>query len=123
MNAVMQRSCLVAGRRGLAATLTRRAAVAALQTASYSNPTARCQLAIKAGSVIPGLDFIKDKEPVLALERSEYPEWVASLAVPPLSLAKLRRMPEEEATDRDKERFLKLTRRQKMKKNNEEAGA
>lgn len=77
---------------------------------------------MKTGTVIPGLDFIKDKEPVLSKERTEYPDWVDTLAKPMLSLAKLRRMTEEEATDREKERYLKLSRRQDMKKKNEEAG-
>jgi hypothetical protein len=77
---------------------------------------------MKPGSLIAGLDFIKDKEPVVAKERGEYPEWVGSLAQTMPSLARLRKMPDEEATDREKERYLKLTRRQQMKKNNEEAG-
>jgi hypothetical protein len=47
---------------------------------------------------------------------------VDSLAKPMLSLAKLRRMTEEEATDREKERYLKLSRRQEMKNKNAEAG-
>lgn len=77
---------------------------------------------MKVGTVLPGLDFIKDTDAVLTKERSEYPDWVDSLAKPMLSLAKLRRMSEEEATDREKERYLKLSRRQEMKKKNDEAG-
>lgn len=59
----------------------------------------------------------------MALKRDEYPDWVNDLAKPKITLAKLRRMPEEEATDRDKMRYLKLTRRFKMKDNNSAAEA
>lgn len=83
-------------------------------------PTLTHQLALKPGSPIPGLDIYKDKEPPVALERSEYPDWLGSLAKPLPSLAILRRMPEEEATDQEKMRYLKLTRRMKIKKNNAE---
>ena len=76
--------------------------------------------AFKPGTPIPGLDIYKEREPPVALERSEYPDWLGSLANPLPSLALLRRMPEEEATDRDKLRYLKLTRRMKIKKNNQE---
>jgi hypothetical protein len=93
-----------------------------IQTAFYCSPTVPSQLPMKVGTVLPGLDFIKDTDAVLSKERSEYPDWVDSLAKPMLSLAKLRRMSEEEATDREKERYLKLTRRQQMKNKNEEAG-
>lgn len=66
---------------------------------------------------------MKGKEPVVALERKEYPEWINTLATPKVSLAALRKMPEEDATDRDKMRYLKLTRRFKMKDNNSAAEA
>jgi Mitochondrial ribosomal protein L37 len=74
---------------------------------------------LKPGTPIPGLDIYKEKEPPVALERHEYPDWLDSLAKPLPSLAVLRRMPEEEATDREKMRYLKLTRRVQIKKNNE----
>ena len=77
-------------------------------------------LPMKPGTPIPGLDFRKDVDPPVALERSEYPEWLESLTRPLPSLAKLRRMPYEEATDRDKRRYLKLTRKQKIKRQNDE---
>jgi Mitochondrial ribosomal protein L37 len=78
-------------------------------------------LALKPGTPIPGLDIYKEKEPPVVLERSEYPDWLESLAKPLPSLAKLRRMPEEDATDREKMRYLKLTRRMIIKRNNAEA--
>ena len=77
---------------------------------------------MKPGTPIPGLNIRKDQDPPVALKREEYPEWVDTLAEPQISLAKLRRMPEEEATDREKMRYLKLTRRQKIRQQNEEGG-
>mmetsp|Transcript_4067 Transcript_4067/g.7503 ORF Transcript_4067/g.7503 Transcript_4067/m.7503 type:complete len:110 (+) Transcript_4067:136-465(+) len=79
--------------------------------------------AMKPGTPIPGLNFMKGKEPIVALKREEYPDWINDLDKPKITLAKLRRMPEEEATDRDKMRYLKLTRRFKMKDNNSAAEA
>jgi hypothetical protein len=76
---------------------------------------------MKPGTPIPGLNFLKGTDPVVALERKEYPDWVNDLAKPKISLANLRRMPESEATDRDKMRYLKLKRRLKIKDNNSEA--
>lgn len=89
------------------------------RTLSYT-ATAPLHLAMKPGTKIPGLDIYKEKEAPIVLERSAYPEWLESLAIPLPSLAKLRRMPEEEATDKDKMRFLKLSRKLRIKKNNEE---
>ena len=65
---------------------------------------------------------MKGQDPPAALDRSEYPEWVNDLAKPRQSLAKLRRMPLEESTDADQLRYLKLTRRSRIKENNVEAG-
>lgn len=73
---------------------------------------------MRPGTLIPGLDIYKDKDAPVALDRSEYPDWLESLARPLPTLAALRRMPEEDATDRDKMRYLKLTRRVQIKKNN-----
>ena len=83
----------------------------------------RMALPMKPGTPIPGLDFRKDRDPPVAKERSEYPDWVDKLAEPQPTLSKLRRMPEEEATDKDKMRYLKLERRQRIKADNEERGA
>ena len=76
---------------------------------------------MKPGTPIPGLDIYKDKDPVVALVRSEYPDWVNELATPMLTLSELRRLPESEATEKDKMRYLKLTRRIQIKKNNAES--
>lgn len=75
---------------------------------------------MKPGSALKGLDIYNEQDgPPVVLERSEYPEWVSELAKPLPTLADLRRMPEEEATDRDIMRFMKLERKIKIKKNNE----
>lgn len=78
---------------------------------------------MKPGSPIPGLDIFKDKDSPVALERSEYPEWVNTLTEPMVSLAKLRKMTVEEATDKEMKRYLKLVRRARIKESNEEAKA
>ena len=91
--------------------------------ACFSTNTAPLSMPMKAGTPIPGLDIFKDQDPPVALERSEYPDWVGTLSQPLISLSKLRKMPEEEATDKDKRRYLKLVRRLKVKENNEEAKA
>ena len=83
--------------------------------------TAIYKFPMKPGTPIPGLDIYKDKDPVVALARSEYPDWVNELATPMLTLSELRRLPESEATEKDKMRYLKLTRRIQIKKNNAES--
>ena len=98
----------------------------ALTAASYYAPLSTTPprlMAMKPGTPIAGLDIFKDKDAPVALERSEYPEWVNTLAQPMVSLAKLRKMPLEEASDKDKKRYLKLVRRLKIKEMNEEAKA
>lgn len=64
---------------------------------------------------------MKDQDPPVALARSEYPEWINHLSQK--SLAQLRRMPEDQATEKDKVRYLKLSRRIVIKQNNEAASA
>mmetsp|Transcript_29477 Transcript_29477/g.62570 ORF Transcript_29477/g.62570 Transcript_29477/m.62570 type:complete len:123 (-) Transcript_29477:285-653(-) len=83
--------------------------------------------ALKIGSPIPGLENIypKAKDPSqskapIVKPRSEYPSWVSELTKPPPSLAKLRNMNVEEASDKDMKRYLKLVRRAKIKQNNED---
>mmetsp|Transcript_16135 Transcript_16135/g.23735 ORF Transcript_16135/g.23735 Transcript_16135/m.23735 type:complete len:98 (-) Transcript_16135:167-460(-) len=78
--------------------------------------------AMKPGSPIKGLNFFKGKNAPVALQRSEYPDWVNDLVKSPISLAKLKKMDEEDASDREKMRYLKLTRRLLIKENNIEAG-
>ncbi|GKY93185.1 hypothetical protein MPSEU_000286400 [Mayamaea pseudoterrestris] len=95
------------------ATARHGAAVAAIHSTSHA------QLPMTPGTPIPGLDFIKNQDPPVALD--EYPEWLHQL--PLKSLAQLRRMPEAEATDREKMRYLKLTRKILIKQRNEVASA
>ena len=98
----------------------------ATTTTNFFSTTSITQ--IKPGSPIPGLESIypkntkdpsKDKTPIY-LNREEYPSWVSQLMVPLPTLAELRRMPIEEASDKDMKRYLKLVRRAKIKANNEE---
>ncbi|KAK1733944.1 hypothetical protein QTG54_015471 [Skeletonema marinoi] len=85
--------------------------------------------AMKSGTPIPGLTSIypPSKDPSnptapTALPRSDYPSWVSALAEAPPTLAKLRNMKMEEATDKDMRRYLKLVRRNLIKENNAIAG-
>lgn len=77
--------------------------------------------AMKPGTPIAGLDFIKNAEPVVSKERSDYPSWVNDLIKPQNTLAKLRKMDMWTANDEDQKRFLKLTRRIKIKEDNVDA--
>lgn len=85
--------------------------------------------AMKPGTPIPGLDSIypPSKDPAnpsapTAKPRSEYPAWVSQLAEAPPTLAKLRNMKMEEASDKEMRRYLKLVRRNLIKENNAIAG-
>jgi hypothetical protein len=77
---------------------------------------------MKAGTVLKPLGILKGQDPPVVLERSEYPAWVDTLAAPMQTLAKLRRIPDEEAEEREIMRFLKLTRRQHIRQANAEKG-
>ena len=77
------------------------------------------------GTPIPGLENIypKSKDPSqskvpIAKPRDEYPTWVNDLTKPLPSLAKLRNMKIENASDGDMKRYLKLVRKAKIKENN-----
>ncbi|CAB9524650.1 expressed unknown protein [Seminavis robusta] len=86
---------------------------------NYSRPTTPSQMPLEPGTPIQGMDFFKDsQEPIVALDRNEYPGWVNTLASPLPSLAKLRKMPEEDADDKLKMRYLKLKRRMVIKESN-----
>jgi hypothetical protein len=85
---------------------------------------------MKPGTPIPGLTAIyptSSKDPSsttarvapVALAREEYPVWVNDLTRPLPTLAKLRTMKVDEASDRDMKRYLKLVRKAKIKSNNE----
>lgn len=76
---------------------------------------------MKPGMPTDGLGFMKNKDVPVALPRSEYPEWVNDLATPLISLAKLRQMKYEDASYKEATRYLKLTRRLKIKQNNADA--
>lgn len=80
-------------------------------------------MAMKPGTPLPGLSFMKGQDPVVALERKEYPPWMDKLAEPIISLARLRRLPVEEASSRDMMRYLKLKRRARIKDRNENSVA
>jgi hypothetical protein len=84
----------------------------------------RRQFAMKAGTPIPGLNFLKGKDPVVALERSEYPAWIKdltknSMGLTPLSA--LRKLKFSEDNLSDYQRYTKLERRIIIKTNNSEA--
>ncbi len=97
-------------------------------SASCQFQTLRCfggstysSLPLKAGTVLTFLDFVKEKEAPVVLPREEYPSWVSELVKPQVSLAALRRIPNEEADDPEIRRYLKLTRRQRIREKNEQA--
>jgi Mitochondrial ribosomal protein L37 len=86
----------------------------------------RSLLALKAGTPIPGLNFLKGKDPVVALERSAYPEWIDDLAKPQAGLppfSTLRKMEFEDANIMEVRRFMKLERRITIKTYNSEKNA
>lgn len=76
---------------------------------------------MKAGTDLSHFAVFKNQDPPKVLERSEYPEWVNDLEKPLISLAALRRIPNEEAQDVEIMRYLKLTRRMKIRQRNEES--
>jgi hypothetical protein len=75
---------------------------------------------MKAGTELTSLNIFKDQDAPKVLERSEYPEWVNRLSSPLPSLAVLRRIPNEEAEDKQILRYLKLNRRLEIRQRNEE---
>jgi len=76
---------------------------------------------MKEGTVLENLDVFKAKEAPVVQKREEYPGWVDSLTKPLPTLAKLRKIPNEDAEEREMMRYLKLTRRQTIRGNNEQA--
>jgi len=116
--------------------LTHRRPLHHLSTANshYYYSTTTTLSAMKPGTQIPGLSSIypPSKDPTAAANnntavptakpRSEYPSWVSTLSEAPPTLAKLRNMKMEEATDKDLRRYLKLVRRGVIKDNNSIAG-
>ena len=80
-------------------------------------------LPMKAGTKLDTLAVFKGQDPPVVKEREEYPDWVGRLAEPLPSLAKLRKMPNEEADDKDILRFLKLNRRIRIREQNDESSS
>lgn len=74
--------------------------------------------AMKAGTSIPGLNVHKNSEPIVALERSQYPDFINDFQEPMTTLAQLRKMDVEDANLKDMKRYLKLTRRLEIKEKN-----
>jgi hypothetical protein len=109
--------------------LTARRRVAGRPISSCFSTTSTIQLPMKPGTPIPGLTAIyptSSKDPTassriapVALPREEYPAWVNELTRPLPTLAKLRTMKIDEASDKDMKRYLKLVRKAKIKSNNE----
>lgn len=99
----------------------------ATSTKTYFSTTAPLS-ALKPGTPIPGLEGIypKAKDPSQpskvpsAKPRNEYPAWVFELGKPLPTLAKLKSMDIADASDADMKRYLKLTRRARIKANNTE---
>ena len=107
----------------------RRAAGLPIFSRCFSN-TSTNRLPMKPGTPIPGLTNIypTPKDPSVAssargapvaLKREDYPAWVNDLTRPLPTLAKLRTMKVEDASDKDMKRYLKLVRKAKIKSNNE----
>lgn len=91
-------------------------------TARRTFVSSKVMPAMKPGTQIPGLDFMKNSDPAVSKERSEYPNWVNELEKPMVSLAKLKKMNFEEADLEEQKRYLKLSRRRTIKDNNSNAG-
>ena len=102
-------------------TMASRNLTTAIAKAARSFSSTCSAWAMKPGTPIAGLNFIKNAEPVVSKERSEYPKWVNNLTTPGTTLAKLRKMDMWSAHEDDQKRFLKLTRRIKIKEDNVDA--
>lgn len=101
-------------------TTTKYVAGGGTQLRSFVSASLVHRLPMKVGTKLDGLGIYKDKDVPVVLERDEYPDWVADLAKPLPSLAQLRRMDIKDATEADKHRLLKLERKIKIKRNNDE---
>jgi len=77
---------------------------------------------MKPGTPIAGLDFLKNVDAAVSKERSEYPDWVNNLDDAGQTLAKLRKTDIWTADESDQMRYLKLSRRLKIKDDNIDAG-
>ncbi|KAG7354318.1 mitochondrial ribosomal protein L37 [Nitzschia inconspicua] len=81
------------------------------------------QFPMKEGTELKSLAICTGQDPPKVLPREEYPSWVSDLAKPLPTLAKLRRIPNEEAEEQEISRYLKLTRRLSIRQRNEESMA
>jgi len=77
---------------------------------------------MKPGTPIQGLDVQKNAENIVVQEREKYDDFINNLCTPLTTLAQLRKMPVEEASQNDMKRYLKLTRRLEIKAKNADAG-
>lgn len=89
---------------------------------SMSTMSTKPLSAMKPGTPIAGLDFLKNADPPVSKERSEYPRWIDDLSKPMDTLAKLRKMDFDEADVKDQMRCLKLSRRKSIREANSDAG-
>jgi hypothetical protein len=88
----------------------------------YYSCTSASSLPMKAGTSMSSIGVFKGIDAPVVKEREEYPAWVGKLSEPLPSLAKLRKLSNEEADDRDILRFLKMNRRISIRERNEEKG-
>ena len=89
---------------------------------SPTKPTLMMAETTKPGTKLPsGLSIYKNVDPPVVLKQEEYPEWMKDLSKPLPSLAQLRRMPNDDATIKDVQRYLKLQRRNHIRQQNEQA--
>eukprot|EP00558_Chaetoceros_sp_UNC1202_P004977 CAMPEP_0197247738 /NCGR_PEP_ID=MMETSP1429-20130617/31747_1 /TAXON_ID=49237 /ORGANISM="Chaetoceros sp., Strain UNC1202" /LENGTH=111 /DNA_ID=CAMNT_0042708733 /DNA_START=174 /DNA_END=509 /DNA_ORIENTATION=- len=84
--------------------------------------TTTSKKAMKPGTPIAGLDFLKNVDAAVSKERTEYPDWVNNLGTADKSLAVLKKMDIFHADQTDQMRYLKLTRRLDIKNKNIDAG-
>jgi hypothetical protein len=78
---------------------------------------------MKPGTELKHLAIFKNQDTPKVLESEQYPEWVSSLVKGNglESLAALRKIPNEQATESQIKRYLKLTRRLAIRSQNEQA--
>ena len=89
----------------------------------YFGHSSSSTLPMKAGIELKNLNIFKGQDAPVTLDRSEYPSWVENLPQPLPSLAVLRKIPNEEADLDQIKRYLRLTRRLEVRKNNEESSS
>ena len=73
---------------------------------------------LKPGTPIRGLDVFKDRDPPVAMERHEYPEWVATIGEPLASMSELEHKDESKVTEDEVRRYFKLKNRRDIRQAN-----